>query len=157
AGSGNKGRIVAISANGDYVDLVKASASQVTAFAGAGQGGAFKGLYAATSNLGKLFLLSSEPEAEGMLESEVFDARIFSRWGRVEQRGAGDYDIFVRSGNVDNPDRNWSQWKKVDLARQAAVDAPPARFVQWKAVLRPNVKQATEIEKVKLFYRPNNV
>jgi len=45
----------------------------------------------------------------------VFDAKNFSKWGRVEVRGNGDFQIFARSGNVDNPDRNWSVWKPVNL------------------------------------------
>jgi hypothetical protein len=155
AGSGNKGRIVGIERNGDFIDLVKASATQVTAFAKAPNGG----LYAVTSNLGKLFQMGATPEEEGTLESEVFDAKIFSRWGRAELRGEGEYDLFARSGNVDNPDRNWSTWKKIDPARQSAIEAPPARFVQWKVTLRPAKKAhtASHVESVKLFYRPQNV
>ena len=52
AGTGNRGRIYVIAGN-QYTDLAEASASQVTAFAPAPKGG----LYAATSNLGKVFLL----------------------------------------------------------------------------------------------------
>ena len=134
AGSGNKGRVLAIEKNGDFTDLVKASATQVTGFASAGT----RGLYVSTSNLGKVFLLGAAPQAEGTFESEVFDARVFSRWGRMEVRGGGRYDLFARSGNVDNPDRNWSPWKKVMLQKEekdSRLDAPPARFVQWRAVL----------------------
>jgi hypothetical protein len=57
-------------------------------------------------------LLGPGPEAEGTYESDVFDAKIFSSWGRVEFRGAGNVDLFTRSGNVDNPDRNWSPWTR---------------------------------------------
>ncbi|HVP51522.1 MAG TPA: hypothetical protein VMT05_05410 [Terriglobales bacterium] len=152
AGSGNKARIYTIESNGDYVDLLKASATQVTAFTK----GPRNGLYVATSNLGKIFLLGPQPDSEGSYESDVFDARIFSRWGRLEARGAGDYDLYARSGNVDNPDRNWSPWKKVDLAHNAAADVPPARFVQWKAVLRPG-RTPARIDEVSVNYRPNNV
>ncbi|HYN14904.1 MAG TPA: hypothetical protein VES66_03835 [Terriglobales bacterium] len=133
AGSGNKARIYTIENNGDYVDLLKASATQVTAFTK----GPNHGLYVATSNLGKIFLLGAQPDSEGSYESDVFDAHIFSRWGRLEVLGTGSYDLYTRSGNVDNPDRNWSPWKKVDMSKDAATDVPPARFIQWKAVLRP--------------------
>ena len=61
-----------------YTDLVKASANQVTAFAQAPQGG----MYAATSNLGKIFQLGPGTAAEGTYESDVYDAHIFSKWGR---------------------------------------------------------------------------
>jgi len=152
AGTGNKGRVYVIDNNGDYTDLLKATATQVTGFAPAPD----HGLYAVTSNLGKVFVLGSQPESEGTYESDVFDARIFSRWGRAEWRGTGNVELFARSGNVDNPDRNWSAWKRVDLAKDAMLDVPPARFVQWKAVLRPGEKPA-RLDSVTLNYRSKNV
>ncbi len=152
AGTGNRARIFAITPDGEFTDLVKASATQVTAFAPAPMGG----LFAATSNLGKIFLLGGSAVTEGSYESDVFDAHIFSRWGRAEVRGAGDFDLLARSGNVDNPDRNWSPWKKVDLRKDAEVDTPAARFIQWKVVLRPS-KPAARIDSVTLKYLPKNV
>src|SRR5581483_8434101 len=68
--------------------------------------------------------------------SDIFDAHTFSRWGRAEFRGIGNVQLFARSGNVDNPDRNWSPWNPVDMTRNGSLPVPPARFVQWKAVLR---------------------
>ena len=151
AGTGNRGKIYVIADN-DYTDLTKASANQVTAFARAPKGG----LYAATSNLGKIFLLGPKPVEQGTYESDTFDAKNFSQWGRVEVRGSGSFDLFARSGNVDNPDRNWSLWKQVDLQKDLPVDAPSARFLQWKAVLHPG-KSVAAIESVSLNYLPKNV
>ena len=151
AGTGNRGRIYVV-LNKQYVDLAQASANQVTAFARDPKGG----LYAATSNLGKTFRLGPGPNGEGTYESDVFDAKNFSRWGRVEVRAQGNYDLFARSGNVDNPDRNWSAWKPVNVKDDLPVDAPPARFIQWKAVLRPG-KVAPVIDSVTINYLPKNV
>jgi hypothetical protein len=151
AGTGNRGKIYVIHGN-QYTDLAKASANQVTAFARAPKGG----LYAATSNLGKVFLLGPNPVAEGTYESDVFDAKNFSKWGRVEVRGSGRFDLFARSGNVDNPDRNWSQWKQVDLEKELPMEAPSARFIQWKAVLHSG-GPAPVIDSVTLNYLPKNV
>ena len=154
AGTGNKGRIFAIRDNGDFTDLLKASANQVTAFAPAPGGS----LYLATSNLGKVFLLGPGLESEGAYESDVFDAHIFSRWGRAQVRGRGAFDLYARSGNVDNPDRNWSPWRKINLTTQesSTLDIPPARFVQWKAVLRAP-QTSPRLESVVLNYRPKNM
>jgi hypothetical protein len=151
AGTGNKGKIYVIHGH-DYTDLVKASANQVTAFARAPHGG----IYAATSNLGKIFQLGPGTAAEGTYESDVFDARIFSKWGRIEARGSGKFELYARSGNVDNPDRNWSAWKKVDNAQEQPPQTPPARYVQWKAVLFPETPAST-LDSVTLFYLPKNV
>ena len=53
AGTGNRGHVFAINGQDEFSDLLKAPASQVTGFAKAPGGG----LYAASSNLGKIFLL----------------------------------------------------------------------------------------------------
>jgi hypothetical protein len=152
AGTGNRGHIFAIAGPDDFSDLLKAAASQVTAFAKAPAGG----VYAATSNLGKVFVLGPGPEGEGSYESDVFDARIFSRWGRAEVRGVGNFDLYARSGNVDNPDRNWSAWKKIDVPKNDETGIPAARYAQWKAVLHTGTP-APVLDNVALNYLSKNV
>ena len=151
AGTGNRGHVFEITGEDEYIDLIKASATQVTAFARSPE----DGTYAATSNLGKVFHVGAK-EAEGSYESDVFDAHIFSRWGRAEFRGAGNVELFARSGNVDNPDRNWSPWKKVELQKVADVSVPAARFIQWKALLHAG-DPAPRLDSVTLNYLPKNV
>ena len=152
AGTGNRGHVFAIDGSDEFTDLLKAPASQVTGFAKAPGGG----LYAASSNLGKIFVLGPGLASEGSYESDVFDAKIFSRWGRVEFRGAGNVDLLARSGNVDNPDRNWSSWKQVDLTKGSDMAVPAARYAQWKVVLHAgNTKPA--VDTVTLNYLPKNV
>jgi hypothetical protein len=150
AGTGNRGHIFAINGVGDFTDLVRASASQITSFAAAPGGG----LYASSSNLGKIFLLGPAPESEGSYESDVFDAHVFSRWGRAALRSSGNVELFARSGNVDNPDRNWSPWTPV--AASAELKIPSARFVQWKSVLHAG-SAAPRVDSVLVYYLPKNV
>ncbi len=152
AGTGNRGHIFAINGVDDFVDLVKASASQITGFAAAPGGG----LYASSSNLGKIFALGPGSETEGSYESDVFDARGFSQWGRIRLRGEGHVELSARSGNVDNPDRNWSAWAPVDVSADSPLKAPPARFMQWKAVLH-TASASPHIASVLLYYLPKNV
>src|SRR5258708_9094144 len=151
AGTGNRGHIFSVSAMDDFSDLLKAPASQVTAFAKAPGGG----LYAATSNLGKVFVLGPGLGAEGTYESDVFDAKLFSRWGRADFPGAGSVDLYARSGNVDNPDRNWSPWKKIEVVKTGDTGIPPARYAQWKAVLHAGTT-APGVDSVALNYLPKN-
>ncbi len=151
AGTGNKGRIFSIEKNGTYTDLLKASANQVTAFSKAPGG-----IYCSSSNLGKVFLMANAPDAEGTFESDVQDAHIFSRWGRAEVRGRGNFELYARSGNVDNPDRNWSSWSRVDLSKDARLEIPAARFVQWRAILKP-ANPPTQIDSVGINYLSKNV
>ncbi|HEY6369289.1 MAG TPA: hypothetical protein VIX37_01810 [Candidatus Sulfotelmatobacter sp.] len=152
AGTGNRGHVFCILAQDEFSDLLKAPASQITGFAKAPGGG----LYAASSNLGKIFVLGPGPQSEGSYESDVFDAKVFSRWGRAEFRGSGNVDLLARSGNVDNPDRNWSPWKQVNLGKDSEMAVPPARYAQWKAVLHAgNAKPS--VDTVTLNYLPKNV
>ena len=152
AGTGNRGHVFAIEGQDEFSDLLKAPASQVTGFAKAPGGG----LYAASSNLGKIFILGPGPENEGTYESDVFDAKVFSRWGRAEFRGAGNVDLLARSGNVDNPDRNWSPWRPINLSKESEMGVPAARYAQWKAVLHAGSAKPA-VDTVTLNYLPKNV
>jgi hypothetical protein len=151
AGTGNRGHIFAMKGEDDFVDLLKAGASQVTAFAKAPGGG----LYASGSNLGKIFVLGPAAQPEGTYESDVFDAKIFSRWGRADFRGVGNIELFARSGNVDNPDRNWSPWKKIE-SQTGETGIPAARFAQWKAVLHSE-SPTPRLDSVTLNYLSKNM
>jgi len=152
AGTGNKGKIFEIDDDGDYVDLQKASANQVIAFAPAASGD----LFAITSNLGKVFLVQDATQRQGTFDSDVFDARLYSRWGRTEARTTGSVELWARSGNVDNPDRNWSDWQRIDTANDAPIAAPASRFLQWRAILHSGLPTAT-VDYMRVNYLQENV
>ena len=71
------------------------------------------------------------PENEGTYESDVFDAHIFSLWGRASVRSTGNIELYARSGNVDNPDRNWSRWTRIDLALATGSGIGAALMVRF--------------------------
>ncbi len=148
AATGNRGRVYRIHEDGTYADIAHLEASQATGFADSG-----RGTYIATANTGKVYLLSHGDAAEGTYSSDVFDAGVFSQWGRAEVSGAASsFDLFARAGNVDNPERAWSDWKKV-TPNDGSLALDPARFVQWKAVLHPGA----DVASVGLNYLPVNV
>src|SRR4030088_1469072 len=95
-------------------------------------------------------------ERAGSYQRDVFDAKVSSRGGRTELRDAGNVEVFVRSGNVDNPDRNWSPWKKVDITKDGQSGIPAARYAQWKVVLHAG-NPAPGVDSVTLNYLPKNV
>lgn len=150
AATGNRGRIYRINEDGSYLDLARAATGQATAFANASDG-----LYVATSNTGRLYKLGSQPAAQGTYLSDVLDSGVFSQFGRMEvtaDGGTGGYEIFARSGNVENPERNWSEWRKV-TPNTGSSGVPAARFVQWKAVLEPGAR----VSSVGINYLPVNI
>ena len=82
--------------------------------------------------------------------------RFFPAGVALISAATGNVDLLARSGNVDNPDRNWSPWKQVDLSKGAEMGVPAARYAQWKAVLHAgNAKPA--VDTVTLNYLPKNV
>jgi WD40 repeat protein len=150
AATGNRGRVYRIAEDGSYADVAHLEVSQVTGFADSG-----RGTYLSTANTGKVYLLSHGDAAEGTYLSDVFDAGMFSQWGRAEVEtgpGTGGFDFFARAGNVDNPERGWSDWKEV-TPNVGPLGVASARFVQWKAVLRPGA----EISSVGIDYLQVNV
>ncbi len=152
AATGNRGRIYRIKDDGTYADIAHLDASQATGF-----GDTAQGTYISTANSGKVFLLSHGTAAKGTYLSDVYDADFVSQWGRSEvDTGAGadarNFDLEARAGNVDNPERGWSDWKKV-TPNVGALELAPARFVQWRAVLRPGA----DIASVGINYLPVNV
>jgi hypothetical protein len=146
--TGNRGRIYRIHEDGSYLDLARAATGQATAFADAPDG-----LYVATSNTGRLYKLGTQPAAQGTYLSDVLDSGVFSQFGRMEVNDSGgSYEIFARSGNVENPERNWSEWRKV-TPNSGASGVPAARFVQWKSVLEPDAR----VGSVGINYLPVNI
>jgi hypothetical protein len=110
-----------------------------------------------------VFELGPGLEAEGSFESKPFDASIFSEWGRLEWIGSasGQAKIAVstRSGNLDSPARNWSEWSApVMTAEGGEAGAPAARFVQWRAVLSAAAgAESPALDSVTVYYRPKNI
>jgi sugar lactone lactonase YvrE len=146
AATGNRGRIYRVEENGEFADIAHVEASQATGFATA-----LDGVYVATSNGGKLYHLSAQ-SAEGNFESDVQDAGAVARWGHAEVDATGiGFQLSARTGNVSNAERGWSAWKPVTAG--APVDAPKARYAQWKITLKPD----TQIHAVSLNYLPVNI
>lgn len=164
-GTGNDGAVLKLEGNHVFSKLLKATSRQVTSIA-TGPGGK---LFLASANPGKVFTLGPDSEPEGTFESQPFDAHIFSRWGRtawwgenISSTGGGSGQrvaIYARSGNTSDPGANWSDWAG-PYANPAGdkLDCPPARFVQWKAVLRGSSGgPAPAIDWFSIAYLPKNV
>ena len=151
AASGNRGRVYRIDPRvpGQFTEVARLQAAQVTAFAATGDG-----LLAGTSNSGKVMRIGDAPAPGSTYTSEVFDAGQIARWGRVEVQfgGAATFDLSVRTGNVPSSVEGWSDWVRITPNETTAV-IQPGRYAQWKAELRAGA----EIEGVGLNYLPRNV
>ncbi|MGA7858491.1 MAG: hypothetical protein WCA11_11220 [Terracidiphilus sp.] len=132
--TGNRGHIFRIGPDGNYADVAHLDAQQGLSMA-AVRGGA-GGILIGTGNTGKLFLLGESDKHE--YASDVLDAGALARFGRVEiEPGSKDYELWTRTGNVEQPVRGWSDWTAL---KDDTVASPAGRFLQWKAVLHAGGK-----------------
>ncbi|MGC2672593.1 MAG: hypothetical protein WA299_12065, partial [Candidatus Acidiferrum sp.] len=159
--------LLAIDGRGVFAQLAKAGSAQITGIARNSAGKVFL----CTANPGKVFSLGPEYEAEGTFESRSFDAQLFSQWGRLDwwgppgepapeksakSSGAPRLEFIVRSGNTEDPGKEWSRWFGPYTKPGSSVEAPSARFFQWKAVIHDG-RPGDGIEWVSLAYLPRNV
>jgi WD40 repeat protein len=159
-GTGNKGTIIELEGQNISSIIAKTASAQVTSLISGADGK----ILVATANPGKIFTMGPGYESEGSFESDTFDAKIFSHWGRLTWWGdngatAGKVAFYVRSGNTSSPEKNWSAWSgPYKNASGETVTCPPARFAQWKAVfLDTDHAGAPSVSWVNLAYQPKNV
>jgi hypothetical protein len=116
--------------------LTRFDAQQVTAMLGTG---AVR--YFATSNPAHIVRVDAGRAADGQYLSDAKDAGTVAAWGALTwkaiQAGAGAVLVSTRSGNTPVPDETWSEWAgPYERADGDAVKSPPARYLQWRAVLK---------------------
>jgi sugar lactone lactonase YvrE len=170
AGTGNTGALLAIDGRGVFAQLAKAGSAQITGIARNSAGK----LFLCTANPGKVFSVGPEFEPEGTYESRSFDAQLFSKWGRLDwwspppgstekspeksssSRNLPRLEFFVRSGNTEDPGKEWSRWFGPYSKPGSSAECPPARFAQWKAVIHDG-RSGDGVNWVSLAYLPRNV
>jgi sugar lactone lactonase YvrE len=157
-GAGNKGSIYRIESPTQYTALLTLPVTQITAF----QNGPGGRLYAAAGNTGKVYEIGPEVEHEGSIESDVFDSAMYTLWGRLSFEAhldGGQVALVTRSGNLDQPQKNWSAWSAaITDPKGGRVSSPAARFVQWRATLTAGAAgHSPQLESVDVAYLPKNV
>jgi hypothetical protein len=157
-GTGNNGDVIELEGNGIFSKAAETASGQVTGFA-AGPNGR---VYLCTANPGKVFTLGPGTSSSPVFTSAPFDARMFSRWGRLNWWGPGASDgkisFYVRSGNTSTPDENWSKWYgPYDTPQSEPAGCPPSRYAQWKAVFHTTAGALPTLSWVSLAYLPKNV
>ena len=135
-GTGEPGRIRVLAESQSSTLLARLPESQVTSLA-LGQGQA---VYAASSNIGRLYLLDAAGSEAGTYLSPTCDAQTVARWGRISWRASvpagGRVEVATRSGNSGAPDSTWSDWSTAySNPDGSVVTSPSARFLQWRARL----------------------
>ena len=156
-GAGNRGNLYRVESPTMHTALLVMPSTQVTAL----QTGRDGRLYAATGNAGKVYEIGPALESTGSVESDVFDSGSYSMWGRVSLEAnlnGGKIALATRSGNLDQPQKNWSPWTPVAAGPKGGRSASPAaRFVQWKATFTGAAGQSPDLDSVDVAYLPKNL
>jgi hypothetical protein len=130
--SGNRGHIFRIQPDGSSADVGHLNAQQGLSIADVQDAEGTGRVLIGTGNTGKMFVLGASEKHE--YASDVLDTGAMARFGRMEiEPGSKGYEIWTRSGNVEQPIRGWSDWQPL---KDGTVASPAGRFLQWKAVLR---------------------
>ncbi|MBI2685095.1 MAG: hypothetical protein HYX27_02175 [Acidobacteria bacterium] len=145
-GTGNKGGVYRIDSDLQSTRLLTLAPTQVTALSSDSSGA----IFAVTGNIGKLFQIGPAVEKDGVLESEVLDASWFAEWGRLAPKSTGGVKFETRSGNLDRPQKNWSNW----TAFTDRIASPSARFLQYRATL---TGEGATLMGAEIAYLPRNV
>ncbi|MEO8217874.1 MAG: hypothetical protein ABI718_12405 [Acidobacteriota bacterium] len=115
-------------------------------------------LTATTTNSGAVYQLgASSPEA-AEFRSPTKDTGRFSRFGqfRVDGDALSAATISFRSGNTSPPDNTWSAWSASQPSSTGTVNAPAARYLQWKlSATKPS--QSFRVDSVSVAYMNRNV
>ncbi len=155
--TGPDGRLYRLERGREIVLVTGVDARQITRFAGRPRAGARTASFA-TANPGRVLAPGAGDQSPATFTSAVRDSKNIAAWGLVRWESAGAVSLFTRSGNTEVPDDSWSDWTGPHVARQGeAIKSPPARFLQWKAVLtRPAGADAPQVTSVTVAYLPRN-
>lgn len=155
--SGDKGKIYSLSPKRELTLMIETTEEQTTRLIPAGDG-----LVACTSNLARIYRLRKRLNPRGSFESEVQDSTVVSRWGSVSWQAkvpkGADLKLYTRSGNTRRPDRTWSDWSRPYTRTDGEkVESPPARYIQYKAVLETATQASPELSQVVIPYLQQNL
>ena len=155
--SGDKGKIYSLSPKRELTLLIETTEEQTTRLIPAGDG-----LVACTSNLARVYRLRKRLNPRGSFESKVQDSMVVSRWGSVSWQAkvpkGAKLKLYTRSGNTRRPDGTWSDWSKAyTRAEGENVESPPARYIQYKAVLETDTQASPEMSRVVIPYLQQNL
>ncbi|UCE40922.1 MAG: hypothetical protein JSV17_15985 [Candidatus Aminicenantes bacterium] len=157
-GTGNKGRVYEIDADEKISLLLQKESEQVYYLLAEGPG-----IYALSNNPSRLSRISPEKRFEGEYQSRVLDAKILSKWGRIEwdaELPTGAIILFLtRSGNSAEPDRTWSDWSPPYQNSQGEqILSPKGRYLQFKVRFKAeSSRMSPHLNKVTLFYLHSNL
>ncbi|MBS3819078.1 WD40 repeat domain-containing protein [bacterium] len=157
-GTGNQGRLYAVDSNKKASLLLQKSSQQVYSFYPSDSG-----IYVISNNPSSLSLLSRVQRFKGEYVSEVLDARILSKWGKIgweaDVPSGTTLQFQTRSGNSREPNKAWSEWSPpYQKTEGEQILSPKGRYLQFKVMFKSQSgKVSPGLRKLSLFYLQSNV
>jgi hypothetical protein len=157
-GTGSKGNLYEVTKPGNWSLLHSLdSGGEITGIVPMKEKGMF---LLVCSNPGRIVKLDTNKTSVGFYESEVVDFDQVSQFGSFqvfsEPLSDGHVGVEVRGGNLESPDRTWTDW--VTLAGERGVyrnPLSPSRFMQYR-ILFEN-ENAPAVHQVRFFSRTQNL
>jgi sugar lactone lactonase YvrE len=155
-GTGAEGRLYRVDATRQVHLFTGVDARQITRFAVPARGAAPTAF--ATANPGRVVAIGAGVQSPATYLSQVRDTESVATWGQVRWDATGNVVLSSRSGNTERPDDSWSDWSApYSTSGGQGVTSPPARFIQWRAVLtRTTSGPASTLRSVTLAYLTRN-
>jgi sugar lactone lactonase YvrE len=109
-----------------------------------------------SSNPARIYELRAEASEGSTYTSDVIDTGKMVDWGALRYLSVnGSFSngvaIETRSGNIEDPNRSWSDWQALDENR---IQSPNSRFIQYRVTFEP---LSHGIQRVQLFYQEQNL
>jgi len=157
-GTGNQGKLFKIDSKLNLSQLPDLEVRQVLAMTGGKKGELLLG----TAGEARVFEITPGYRREGKFTSRVHDTEFVSKWGKLSWQGdaPGGTEVALcsRSGNTSQPDETWSSWSRpITTSSGGQIESPPARFIQYQALLRSAVGDLScSLTEVKIAYITSN-
>jgi len=155
--TGNTGRVYRVYKDGRFALIYEGPSAQVFKLAAGTEGFTLIG-----NNTAAILDLKHGLANQGTYLSEVYDAEVQSRFGRIywdARSPAGSVSLTVRGGNANIADATWTEWSPpFGGGGSSPIGLSGYRYVQVKVVLNAsNVGGAPRLSGYRLYYRQSNL
>jgi hypothetical protein len=146
-GTGMDGKLFEVDeATRDFTEVARPDVGQILRLARRADGSVVAG----TGDGGHLLTMQEGVAAKGNVISEVYDAKLISKWGaftwRADVPKGSSLSFAVRGGNTSEPDETWSNWSaEFKDPAKAAFTGPSCRFAQYRATMHSDDGKSTPV------------
>lgn len=148
-GTGSEGRLVRVDHNHNHAVIADVEERQISRVIRAGTGG-----WVVANDPVVAHPIESEGGKNAVWTSDVLDAGLQARFGRLTWDSAGRVELSTRSGNTDEPDETWTDWS-TPLTTFGPVKSDQGRYLQVRVRLLDG--QKSEVRRIDVPFVTHNL